>query len=184
MCVCVCVCVCGGERGASRTKSRGRPSPNLPRIRFLESVHREALCSVIDPWLHRATRRHVVRAQILVRCLANSKRGKNQLCCTCSVFQPHQLTWVPHVHHLPDGCRSAGLEYLSPPLCLPCSSSSRLYTHVPSPEGVSFFSFLLPTVSLVEILHLPPSLSYSACLSYSPHSLDCGCLYLTVETSF
>ena len=49
---------------------------------------------------------------------------------------------VPHMQHMPYGCCSVRLEYLSPPLCLP-SSSSRLYTQVPSPWRC--FLFLFPS---------------------------------------
>ena len=48
----VCVCVCGGERGVNGTESRGRPSSNLLRIRFLERVHKKALCSA-NKWLRK-----------------------------------------------------------------------------------------------------------------------------------
>ena len=103
VCVCVCVCVWWGE-GGKRTKSRGRPSSNLLRIRFLESVHKKALCSVMDPHLHRATRQYVLRVQILVQYLANSKCayhwGRITFAATFSVFQPFQLIWSPtHAPH-------------------------------------------------------------------------------------
>ena len=42
---------------------------------------KKAVCSVMDPRLHRVTRWYVLRVQILVRCLANSKCGRNHLCC-------------------------------------------------------------------------------------------------------
>lgn len=161
----VCVCVCSGERGVNGTESRGRPSSNLLRIRFLERVHKKALCSVRDPRLHRATRWYVLQVQILVRCLANSKCGRNHLCC-------HMFSVPTKPTHLESHTCSTCLTGAA--LC--AWNTFRLhfafrallqdYTHrFLLPEGVSFSSFLLPTISLVEILHLLPSLSYSACLS-------------------
>ena len=156
VCVCVCVCGSGGGRGVNGTESRGRPSSNLLRIRFLERVHKTAVCSVMDPRLHRVTRWYVLRVQILVRCLANSKCGRNHLCC-------HMFSVPTKPTHLESHTCSTCLTGAA--LC--AWNTFRLhfafrallqdYTHrFLLPEGVSFSSFLLPPVSLVEILRLPP----------------------------
>ena len=169
VCVSVCVCVCVVGEGGKQAKSRGRLSSNLLRIRFLESVHKKALCSVMDPHLHRATRQYVLRVQILVRYLANSKCayhwGKSHLCC--HIFS---IPAIPtHLEsHTCTACLTDAALWAWNTFCLHFAFLALLlqdYTHVfLRPEGVSLSSFLLPTVSLVEILHLPSSLFYSTCL--------------------
>ena len=97
--------------------------------------------------------------------------GKNHLCC--HIFS---VPAIPaHLEsHTCTACLTDAALWAWNTFCLHFAFLALLqdYTHVfLRPEGVSLSSFLLPTVSLVEILHLPSSLSYSTRLSHSPHSL-------------